>query len=329
MKLFRLLIVFTAAIALQSCGGDSTVSKANNKIDPTLRAIIKEKNDSLLDALSNSNNKALLRLASPEFTDDMYRKLDKVIWPFRKGQLTMEYTVFDEYHNKHASFPKNEDMESKDHSYTFKFTNKHAETYVSLLRFTSNVADNYLLTIMYARIGKEFKIIHTDLGGLGLYEKTAHDYYTMAKDAKEKGFMLDAITYMNTAASLSDPSGTMLVYDEAEKIPQYVKLWKPQVDRDFKLPTLLENVKTKPSVIDISTAKNNDEISQVFMYTTKIPITDTISLRKEYEEIRVEVKKLFPGINFNKRYMYYRAYNGKPASREDVAFYGFTDKKAK
>ncbi|RZJ41136.1 MAG: hypothetical protein EOO19_14710, partial [Chryseobacterium sp.] len=165
----KILLLFVAGFLSQSCVQDSTITKANKEIDQKLRTVIAKKNDSLLNALSDSNNKALLNLASPEFKEDMYRKLDKVLWPFRKGELETKSVVFDEFHNTHENFPNNSTIRSDGHGYNFTFTNNHAETYISLLKCTRNTTDDLLVTVIYARFGNDFKIIHTDIGELGLY----------------------------------------------------------------------------------------------------------------------------------------------------------------
>ena len=320
----KTLVLFVAGFLLQSCGQDSTVTKVNKEIDQKLRTAIAQKNDSLLNALSDSNNKALLNLASPEFKEDMYRKLDEVLWPFRKGELETKSVVFDEFHNVHEKFPNNSTIRSDEHGYNFKFTNNYKETYISLLRCTRNTTDDFLVTIIYARFGNDFKIIHTDIGELGLYDKTAQDYFKIAKQYEEKGYLIDAFNNADAAHYFREPSGKMLVYDNIDELPAYVKTLKATLKAKVEFPKTLQRLETAPIILNIAPAKNATEISNMIFYISQVPIKDTTGIRREFAGIKAEMKKVYP-LDFNKRYMYYKVFNGKPASLNDASFFAFTD----
>ena len=97
-------LFLTIATVLQCCSKKNQVL-SNNNIDPQLREIIKAKNDSLFEAMSNSSTKVFNELGSPEFNKYLTANLNGFIWPFRKGLLTTEHTVYEEFHTKNTSAP--------------------------------------------------------------------------------------------------------------------------------------------------------------------------------------------------------------------------------
>lgn len=323
MKL-RLLILLSMSALLQSCMYDDVKTHANKQIDAPLRNTIKAKNDSLLEAFVVSDNKALKQLASENFKKDMHIKIKDVIWPFRNGQLTTNYTVVDEYHCLHGKANNNTKLESSDNGYSFIFRNNEKESYVSLLKCTYGTTDDYMVTIIYGRQGNDWKIDHIGVSFMGLYGKTAKDYFELAQKEEKSGMLFNAFFYIDAAEDMLEPSGKMLVYNEAERIDFYHKKYKDAVNGKYRFPMILDMLPTNPSVISIEPIKNAHGLCPLVNYATQVPVTDTESLQREYERIKKEMKSLVPDLNG--KYVYYRAYNlGDNAPDGNEAFYNFEE----
>lgn len=312
------------AATLQSCY-QKPETIANNDIDPKLREIIKAKNDSLFEALSDSNTKILEKLGSEKFNKFLVAKLNGVIWPFRKGYLTTDHEVYEEFHNKHTTVPDNSTINSAANGYTLTFQNEAKETYVSLLKSTYMGIDDYLVTVIYCKNGNDWKIEEATVGLLTAFGKTAPEYYKMAQESHEKGFEWDAFQQLNIARQLLEPAQKMIKYPNEEKIQSEYERMLNKIEANYSMPFTLNSIASHPSIEQITVVKNTEGIFPIISYTTQVKLNDSISLNNELKDIKTEVKKKYNWINFNQKYIYYRAYNvSRNGLIEDS--YTFTEK---
>lgn len=313
----KLLLLFLTGTILQSCMYQKADSIANKNIDQSLRNIIKAKNDSLFEALSNSDKKVLTQLGTPQFGKFLNARLGSVLWVFRGGVLETKYTVFDEYYNTHSTVPDNSVITNEDHGYTFTFQNNEKETYLSLLKFSRGGIDDYLITVIYNRMGNDWKIEKVEGGQLGIYGKTAHDLFNEAKKYKQSKFPLDAWFYLDAANTFLHPAGKMLAYDQETKMGIYTPIWTNEVNSLYKFPYTLDNIDTQPAIHQITCVKNPEGYYPLISYVTQVSVKDMPALSKEFEQIKNEIKKNYStAMDFKKPYMYYRAYNLLPGSTQ-------------
>lgn len=316
------LLLLLVCIALQSCMYDATETIANNDIEKSLRETIYAKNDSLLNALSNSDMKAFQKLGSPEFLKHLQGNIGNVVWGFRKGFLDTKFEVYNEYYNVHGTVPNNSQIVSEEDKFTFMFKNNSKETYVCFLKVVYNGIDDYLVTTIYELLGEQWKLTSVSMGTFGIYGKNAEDYFALAQKKKEEGYLIDAFNYINVAADCLEPSGTKLEYDNEERILFYAKAWQQELTQKYKLPNALTAIRTEPQVIVIDPIKNAEGLYPVFKYVTKIPVSDTITLKEEFELIKKEVREQYPDLDFTSKYIYYNAYNDITNPR---SFYTFKE----
>lgn len=217
----RLLLLALAAITLQSCNQLDSI--ANKDIDQSLRNTIKVKNDSLFYAMSNANNNMLLQLGTPDFGKYMHARLKKVLWAFSRKNLDINnYSVYDEFYNTHSTAIANSVINNEERGYTFNFQNNAKETYVSMLKFTKNDTDDFLITVIYNRIGNDWKVEEIEGGQLGVHGKTAIDLFNDAKKFIERGSENRAIAYLTDAKYYLRPAGKMLIYNQEEDVLEYI-----------------------------------------------------------------------------------------------------------
>ncbi len=309
MKLKLLLSFLLFSFLLQGCMYNATETLANEKIDNNLRETIKAKNDSLLSALSNSNMKTFKALGSPDFIKHLQGRIENAVWAFRKGFLKTEYEVYSEYYNKHGKAHSNTKIESENEQYTFTFTNKTKETYISLLKTSYNNIGDYLITIIYERIDGEWKLDYIHLDPLGQFGKNAQDYFEIAQQKEKEGFVIDAFFNIEIAESCLTPADKMLKYNNEERILFYQKTWQEQVNSKYKFPQPLRNISSVPMVAELRPIVNPEGMFPLFSYETKVPVEDTLILEMEFEEVKREIEKIYTELDFNKKYIYYRAFN--------------------
>lgn len=324
MKKHTLALLLAVMALLISCNSSETI--ANKEIDNNLKTIIRAKNDSLIQAVIKSDNKALKELGNEKFVKSMHAKISSLVSPFRRYQLAPAFTVFDEYHTIHGTTPSNYDIKNEEHAYTFTFQNNQKETYVSLITCKFLERHDYLITVIYGKEGNDWKIDDIKFGALTSYGKTADDLYKEAVKQKEAGFLLDAFFSIDSANDLLEPAENSLKYNEEDRINFYSEQWLPLVQKDNPLPYVIEDIKTEPVILEITVIQNEEGQFPIIKYVTSTPVTNLEKLQQEYELVKQKVKEHYTQMDFsNKNYVYYRAHNMD--GEQVIADHTFIDKK--
>jgi len=305
MKKTVLLLILL--IILQSCNSNSTI--ANNKIDAKLRKTISNKNDSLIDAMATSNLQIYYALESAEYKK--YRQTS-TIRPsnlFKKGIFKSDYSVYDEFYVTNTERYVKTDIISKEHGYTFTFSNDKPQSYVSVLKISGHQFDS-LLIVTYGLTDKGWKVYAVDIFGFGNWGKSVNDYYELAKQEDEKGFLINAYTAARNASDLIDRgSDQKLQWNNSKEIIDYAKDLESDINDKYIFPLLLQKIHTKPTVLKIEPRAILNHIVPTINYYTTTNIADTVQLKQEKEAIKYELKNIFKkDINFNAP-LVYRAYN--------------------
>lgn len=321
MKIKTLLGVI-CIIILQSCS-NTTETLTDNQIDTSIRETIKIKNDSLFDALSNSRMKVLKALGSDDFNKHLRSRIESTVWAFRKGYLRADKTeVYKEYYCK-GTISKNMLIEDEENKYSITFSNTQPEAYIALLKSKYGKLEDYLVTVIYELEDGKWKLSNVETGLLGQYDKNAQNYFEIAKQKEKDGFLIDAAFNCDMAASFLEPGGDMLTYDNEERIEFYKNEWRKTLNEKYKFPYALRNVESQPTIIAIEPIKTVDGMFPKISYKTPIHLDNTDILEMELAEIKKEIKKAFPDLNFNTNIIYYRAYNNSGS----IPYYEHIDKK--
>ncbi len=315
MKL-KALLLSIFIIAISGCSNQEN-TKSGNHIDAKLRETISAYNKRLLQAMVKSNNQTFIALGTPMFIKTMHSKLDRAIWPFRRGLLGTEFTVYEEFYTHHTTVPENYKIQSEKHNFEFTFTNRNKETYVSMLKLEHQM-DSYLVTFVYELVDGEWLVNDIFAGLLATYGKDSQAYYEMAKAQAKKGYVIDAFIYDDIAEDLLDPANGHLKYNNEDKIKLALKIWHKEVNQSYQFPVVLEDIATQPQIMGIAPIKNANELTIVVNYVTRVPFGDKAALEAEYKKVKQSAEKTFKSYDFSKKYIYYRAYT--PGGLDFISF---------
>ena len=319
---FKAFMAVACIAIIQSCS-NTTETLTDNQIEASTREIIKRKNDSLFDALSNSNMKALKALGSEDFNKHLRSRIESTIWAFRRGYLRADKTtIYKEYYCK-GTISKNMLIEDEENKYSITFTNTQPEAYVSLLKSKYGNVEDYLVTAIYEPEDGEWKLSKLETGLLGQHDKNAQDFFDIAKKKEKEGFLIDAVFNCDMAASFLEPAGNMLTYDNEERIEFYKNEWRKTLNKKYKFPYVLRNVESQPTIMAIEPIKTAKGMFPKISYQTPIHLDNTEVLEMEITEIKKEIKKAYPDLDFNNEVIYYRAYNNSGS----IPYYEHIDKK--
>ncbi len=117
-------------------------------------------------------------------------KVDTIISNVSSAFESDQYIVLDEYniHNLVSatsnSLPANK---KSDNDYTLNYVSLTRESYVSLL-LVKDLTGDILITVVYGNYDGKWEINILELGQYRLYNKTAMDYYKLAKLNYQKAY---------------------------------------------------------------------------------------------------------------------------------------------
>ncbi|KGO87625.1 hypothetical protein Q765_05700 [Flavobacterium rivuli WB 3.3-2 = DSM 21788] len=303
----KILLLFLALIILQSCNSGNTT--ANKSIDAKLRKTISNKNDSLIAAMATSNLQIYYALESPEYKKHRQTSTIKPSDLFKKGIFKPKYSVYDEFFVTNTERYVKTEVTSKEHDYTFTFSNDKPQSYISVLKVSGHQFDS-LLVITYGLTDEGWKIYAVDIFGFGNWGKSVNDYYRLAKQDDEKGYLVNAYTLARNASDLIDrDTDKKLKWNNTNEIIEYAKDLEAAIDDKYTFPIALQKIRTKPTLLRIEPRAILNHIVPTVNYYTTTSITDTVQLKREKEAIKRELKSIFKkDINFNAPIVY-RAYN--------------------
>ena len=319
----RIVLLF-AILTLQSCMSGSNDTLANDKIDSKLRETIKSKNDSLLDAMSNSDLRAYKALASEKFVKHIQSRTSNFVWLYRKGYLDNKYTIFDEYYNASSKPLVKIKIESEKNGYNFSYVNEQKETYVSLLK-ASLYQNDYLLIVTYSLTDKGWRITDLEATMFGHYGKNAKEYYEMAKKSEKNGFLIDAYLYTDMGILSIQESETMLNFNDEKDMRSFHNQLFNTINKKYQFPHTIEDIDTKPEILIIQNHMTKSEMFPLISYKTTIPLKDVEKLEKEYEQIKTKIRKIYTDLDFNRPVVLYIATNDP----NQKVFHAFEDRKEK
>jgi len=303
----KILLLFLALIILQSCNSGNTT--ANKSIDAKLRKTISNKNDSLIAAMATSNLQIYYALESPEYKKHRQTSTIRPSNIFKKGIFKPEYSVYDEFFVTNTERYVKTEVTSKEHDYTFTFSNDKPQSYISVLKVSGHQFDS-LLVITYGLTDEGWKVYAVDIFGLGNWGKSVNDYYQLAKQDEQKGFLINAYISARNASDLIDRGKDQkLQWNNTNEIIEYAKELEAAIDDKYNFPITLQKVHTKPALLSIEPRAILNHIVPTVNYYTPTSITDIVQLKQEKEAIKHELRNVFKkDINFNAP-MVYRAYN--------------------
>jgi hypothetical protein len=193
------------------------------------------------------------------------------------------------------------------------------------LLLVKDLTGDNLITVVYGNYDGKWEINILEMGQYRLYNKTAMDYYKLAKLNYQKAYLIDAANDLFLAKECLTPAGEMFHYKKEKEISDYHDKVIPEISKKYQMPITLNDIPGKPQIISIFPQLKEQGYFTTVRYLSSINIVDSIALRRENEKVKMEVQKLFTGISINKKTTLYQAFNEMPDGNHPVKYYGFVD----
>jgi hypothetical protein len=191
-----------------------------------------------------------------------------------------------------------------------------------LVKYNKN--SELLVTAIYGNYNGKWELNIFHIGQFRFYDKTAIDFYQMARKDFARSNLADAMCNLTIANACIHPADKLFQYEKEDEYKMFFDSVSNEVKSKYHLPITLEGIPSKPKVFNIVPKTVDEGYFPMVLYLTKIDIKDTVSLKAEYEKVKSEVKQIFTGIGTGKKYTLYQAFNEIPHG-QPVPEYTFAD----
>ncbi len=327
----RTLLILLTVFTIQSCKLGTSGTWKNDNIDKDTKEQIKALNDKLFKAITTNNVNDVKSLMSDKLIEKGVSDLDKLINQISNSFKADSYRILDEYNVHNSTTGIGNTLPSGisgDYDYVIHYQALNKEMYVSLL-LPNGLDNDMLIMAIYGKYDNDWKINILQFGQYSLFSKLAPDYYKLAKVSYDKSYLIDAVNYIGLAKLCLRPANDFLQYQKEKEINEFYDKIMKEVNSKYQFPLTLDNIASKPKVFRIFPEMINEGFFPMVYYLTDINLKDTTALKLENEKIKKEVGQLFTGIDQDKKFVFYWAFNEVPDGKKLVEHYGYIDRRTK
>lgn len=323
----KTILLILTVLTLQSCNVGTSGTWKNDNIDKDKKEQIKVLNDKLFKAITSNDLDGVKVLMSDKLLEKDGSDLAKLINQVSSMFKSDSYRILDEYNVLNSTTGLNNTLPSGisgDNDYVINYQALNKEMYVSLL-LPTGFDNEMLITVIYGNYDNQWKINILQFGQYSLFKKTAPDYYKLANESYEKSYLIDAVNYASLSKQCLRPANYFFQFQKEKEINEFYEKVMKEVNTKFTFPLTLDNIETKPKVFRIFPEMINEGFFPMVYYLSNINLNDTIALKIENEKVKQEVGRLFTGIDKDKKFVFYWAFNELPIGKKFVEHYGFID----
>jgi len=322
--LLNCITFFLLAIIFQSCSDQSGAWK-NEEINSGKREHFHELNEQAFKSLKANNPKQLGALLSRDLIDNEVstKRMVELI----SNQLNdNKYKLLDEYYviNSYIDADTIQTTAKDINSHNLNYPGTTRMMYIAL--FIPDAGENkYMVSLIYSKFNYGWKISQWDLSPYTINGKTAPELFKYAKEQYSKTYLIDAVNTMALAITCTQPSSIWHYICEADISDFYNKLINKANDK-YKFPFTLNQVATKPRIFRIFNQTTPEGSYPMVYYLSQIKLNDTTAIKNENEQIKKIIGEAMPGIDKDKKYILYSAFNVKPGGGKTVDHYDINEK---
>ncbi len=331
MYIKTIWIALLISILIHGCKLNSNQTFKNENIPGTIKREIVELDKQVIKAIQNNNTDLAKNVFSEKLIETAGKsKLDS-IFEFANGFLKdKEFEYKDQFYientTKNVSNTIFSGLANSDFDYTVHYLALNKKMFISML-LPKDTKEAMLITLIYGLYGNDWKLNIFQFGQYSIDGKTAIDYYNIAKGDFEKKNLIDAANTLLLGQQCLRPANQFLQYQKEKDFGDLQKQVMGEINLKYKFPIVVEQVATKPQIFDIHPQITDEGHFPMIRYYSKINLKDTASLRKENLEIQKVIGGIFKGIDQNKKYVFYRAFDEIPdGTIKYREHYGFVQK---
>lgn len=317
----RLLLV-AAVFALAACGSKPSAVKISPEEAHRL-------NRQLVQALCSGNVEGVKSMCSDSLLKSSGSRLDSLVMQAANVFTDTAFTVLYANNIQHEMQKKIDSLhifEGSDSSFVMSIPVFTPNQYLSLLLLHNRAGSGFLITSLYAYNGSAWTLGVLKAGPYSLAGRHAPAWFAEARRRADKGWIIDAVNHSSLAVQCLQPAGRMLQYDSEAEITDAYSRWMKELSQQYVLPYTLGNIRSNPAVFRIYPEISPEGFYPMVHYLSSISLSDSAAIQLEYQQVRMEVTRLFPGLNQEKEYIFFRAFNHIPEPGKEAEYVAFVDR---
>jgi hypothetical protein len=262
---------------------------------------------------------------SKELLDDNYTNTNVGV---AANALKLDsFSIYNEYYmvNKYVDADTISNLKLGINSFKLIYPGSAEEMYIALfLPKDLSKPNKSMITAVYSHLSYGWKLTKLQTGLYTITGKTAPELYKLGQTEYNSKYLVSAANTMTLAASCSRPND-IWIYTAEEELYKFFKLVANEANQQYHYPVILDKVTTRPRIIRIYNTTSVDGTYPTICYLTKIDIKNVAAITIENNEIKKVISAALPGIDKNKKFIIYAAYNAMPSSTRSVPHYDIKD----
>jgi hypothetical protein len=317
------LTLFLLLFLLQSCSDEPGVWR-DKKIDAGKRSDFHALNEEALGYLKINGYKRLKLMMSKEMNSDKYT--EQLVEHISNHLNDNKYSLFNEFYiiNRHKSIDTVKSTGADINRYSLRYPGTTQYMYMAFF-LPKNTDNKYMISLIYYKYDYGWKISKMDVEPYTINGKTGPELFQMAKEAYSNNYLIEAVNTSALANTCFKPVD-IWQYPDEDSLQTFCGKVIQEANNKYTFPFTLNGIPTKPRVIRIYNQTDNRGSFPVVHYLSTINIKDTVSIKNENMQVRKMISHIMPGLNKNKKYVFYSAFNEMPSSLKEVDRFEMTDK---
>ena len=319
------MIACLLILSLFSCKSGVNNSVSNNGINPKLYEELNSIETEFIQNLKSGNYIEAKKVMSKLLTNSSGDQLSQFLSRLSSTLTNSETSILDQYHIQNSTGELPTTLFSSLDSvggYLFRIKPINKEAFRSLRKIHSEPTQ-LLLTNLYTKYNEVWKLDMVKLGEYSILNKNAQLLHLEAEAEYENGNLLNASNLIFLSSQVSRPAGILYTDKNFEAMERSFKTIIEELRATYSFPILFENVSTKPKIFNFTPEVLAEGIIPTIAYQTSIPISDTLRLRKENDEVHMKIETVLKNVKNNNKHIIYKAMNEIPDGTKGVDTYTF------
>ena len=312
----KLLGCLAIVFVLQSCGGHKRGVWQNEKMNASRREDMHELNKTVFDCLKDNKYQELQMSMSRELLDnkEMIRTVETMYYNLKKNK----YALQNEYYVN--SPPETSvtigDRKAGLNNFDLNFRSVADEMYFSFF-VSDSPTEKWMIAAIFAKYDYGWKLRDITLSPYTTQGKTSPELFKLAQQKYDKGYLIDAVNLMDLAQNFSMPADEWQ-YTFSRDMGKFHSKVIDEANDKYHFPYTIDQVKTHPQIIRVYNQKAGDGYVPMVYYLSKVSLKDTMAVKRENAEVQKVIGQVMPGIDKDKKYLMYAAFNQRPNPKVSV-----------
>ncbi len=295
-------------LLLQSCSHEPGVWR-NDEIQNGLRKDLHKLNDELLTALKAGDPKQMDEMLSAELLESGQLYREAHLLSLRMKNDT--YKLLADFYIVHEKRGLNQvDGNIDGNKFTLSYDALMQDMYIAMF-VPQKAVEKMMITAVYYKYNYGWKLFLLNEGRYTENNQTAPQLLKRALSQYNKHQLVDAVLTTNMAHDCLRPN-EMWHYPIDDHTHATLGKAISEANQAYKFPFTLTQAPTHPRIIHISNKITSEGTFPVIYYLSTVKVSDTTALKRENEMIQQVIGQAIPGIDQDKKYVYYTAYNEMP-----------------